>query len=130
MGAKRNDSIGTRVLRWIARILSIPPVIFFFLFLIGHLVGEERSTVPITPVEVIGLVSLVAFTSLMVIALIVAWKWEKIGSFVVVISSVILFTILLIVVGRNNFYVASIIVLPFFIPGLLFLGTWLRSRRA
>lgn len=128
MSIKKNDSTLTKVIRWIARILSVPPIILYLVFLIGHLLGGEEATAPITPGEMFGLVALIALSSLMVVGLIIAWKWEGIGGIGIVVCAIMLFTILLIVIDRNGLRVAALINVPFFVPGLIFLISWLVSK--
>ncbi len=128
MSRSKTDSTLTQAIRWIARILSVPPVILYFIFLIGHLSGGEASTEPITPGELFGLVALIALSSLMVVGLIIAWKWEGVGGIAVTICSLVLFTILFIVIDRNGLYVASLINVPFFVPGVLFGVCWMMSK--
>jgi cytochrome bd-type quinol oxidase subunit 2 len=125
----RGGSTATKVIRWIARILSIPPVVFYVLFSVGHLVGGEEGTGHIETRDLICLILLVAFTSIMSVMLIISWKWEGIGGIVTALCGIILFAVLAIGVKRNGPHIATIVNVPFLLPGLLFLYTWFRARK-
>jgi hypothetical protein len=124
----KGGSTGTKVIRWIARVLSIPPVVFYLLFLIGHLVGWEGIG-PIAMRDLICLILLVLFTSIMAVMLIIGWKWEGIGGIVTTLCGIILYAALAIGVKRNGPHIATIVNVPFLLPGLLFLYTWFRARK-
>lgn len=125
----KGGSTPTNITRWIGRILSVPPVAFYILLLVGHLFGGEEATGPIAMRDLVSLVLLVVFTSIMFVALIIGWRWEGVGGIVTTSCAIILYIALAIGIKRNGIYVAAIVTIPFLLPGVLFLCSWLRARK-
>ena len=64
------------VVRWGARVLSVPILLLWGWFLIAHLVGEGgRPSRPLVAQDCIILTAVVAS----LVGLAVAWKWERLG---------------------------------------------------
>lgn len=84
---------------------------------------------PIAVRDLILLALLIFFTSIMAISLAIAWKWEGIGGMVTASCATILYAALAMGIKRNGIYVATIVCVPFLLPGLLFLFTWLRAKK-
>ena len=125
----------TTWLRWIARIWSLPFIVFALLCLVGtawnlattgvadpHAVADYPWTEVLPPV----------FLLLSILGLGIAWRWERLGGTIATVFQ--LAVILALLIQRpitQDFprfaipYLLSIIVT---IPGVLFLVCWRRSR--
>jgi hypothetical protein len=106
--------------RWGARILSVPILLFWGWFLIAHLVGDAaRPSRPLVPSDTVLLAAVVVS----LVGLAVAWKWELLGG-----------TLTLAAVAVGGFINWQVLVFPYaliWVAALLFLACgWLsRARR-
>ena len=127
----------TKWMRWIARIWSVPIIVFALLFLVGtawnlattgvadpHAVEGYPWTEALPPI----------FLFLSILGLGIAWRWERLGGTIAIVFQ--LAVILVLLIQRpitQDFprlavpYLLSMIVA---IPGVLFLACWRRSKRA
>ena len=125
----------TKWMRWIARIWSLPIIVFALLFLVGtawnlattgvadpHAVEDYPPTENLPPI----------FLLLSILGLAIAWRWERLGGTIAVVCQLAVVALLLIQTPiTRDFprtaipYVLSMIVA---IPGVLFLVCWRRSR--
>lgn len=72
--------------RWTARILTCLIVLFFGFFLVAHLIGDEGApSRPLNWSDYVILTTLVAS----LVGLLLAWKWERVGAAIALISIVI-----------------------------------------
>lgn len=116
----RGGGSGTKTIRWFARGISVLVVAFWLVMLLGHLFGEEEVGT-VTRREWMTLAVMVTLVTAAVVGLILAWWQERVGGTVAVACAALLFVSLLLGVGRNELYVASVVSVPFLIPGILFL---------
>ena len=73
MLAKRKSAM---VVRWAARILSVPILLFWGFFIVAHLMGDEGgSSRALSTNDYIGLAMMVVWF----VGLAIAWKWELTG---------------------------------------------------
>ncbi len=71
------------VVRWSARILSGLIVLFFGLFLVAHLIGDQgRASRPLAWSDYVILVTVVVS----LVGLLLAWKWEFAGAAIALIA--------------------------------------------
>ena len=125
----------TKWIRWIARIWSLPIIVFALLFLVGtawnlattgvadpHAVEDYPWTEVLPPIGIL----------LSIVGLGIAWRWERLGGTITIVCQLVVVALLLIQTPiTQNFphsaipYVLSMIVT---IPGVLFLVCWRRSR--
>ncbi len=127
----------TKWLRWIARIWSVPIIVFALLFLVGsawnlattgvadpHAVDDYPWTENLPPI----------FLLLSILGLGIAWRWERLGSMIAVLFQIaVLVTLLIQRPITQDFSRAAIPYLLWLIvaiPGVLFLVCWRRSKRA
>lgn len=136
---KTDSDTGDRALkwiRWIARIWSIPIIIYALIMAAGYTwswvttgVTDPYAVEGYPPTEALPPILM----SLSVLGLAIAWRWERLGG---VITLVFLFATFLMLLIQNpitdDFYHSAI---PYFlslviaIPGILFLVCWWQSRK-
>ncbi len=116
----RGGGSGTKTIRWFARGISVLVVMFWVMMLIGHLFGEEEVGT-VTRREWAMLAVMITLVTASAAGLIVGWWRERAGGTIVATCGVLLFISLLLGVGRNELYVASVVSVPFLTPGILFL---------
>jgi hypothetical protein len=124
---QRSNSIPNRAthrLRWTARIWALVVVGIALLIVIGNLVSPNMSEADYAPIE--NLIPLTLFLS--VLGLAVAWRWELAGGLINI--GFFLGNLAVYWVINREFLEPFVIVLlsPLFIPGLLFLVCWWRSK--
>ena len=102
-----------KVIRWTARILSVLILAFYALSFLGE---GLPSNLPAHDVDIFILWGIV------MLGLIIAWKWEGIGGLVIILVSVVQNVIDPVFLSMWAFWIA-----PF--TGVLFLIYWVKSRR-
>ena len=134
---KDNDSRNrvTKWIRWIARIWSLPIIVYALLMLTGYTwswittgVADPHAVEDNPPTE--ALPPILMFLS--VLGLGVAWRWERLGGAMALVFLVATLSLLLIQTPiARDFprsaipYLMSLVVA---IPGVLFLVCWWRSK--
>jgi hypothetical protein len=98
-------------LRWLARVIGSCTAIFFLFTVLGQNIGKTEPAP--TP-----LLSLLVLASLGVI---IAWRWERIGAYILIISSVSLGLFVYPIGSSDPILAALFYSVPFLIPGILFL---------
>ena len=137
--AMGNDSRNrnTRWIRWIARIWSIPILLYTLLFFIGYAwnmattgVADPHAVEDVPAIE--ALPPLLLFLS--VLGLAIAWRWEGLGGAITVVFHLAMLPVLLVHWPIAQDF-ARYLVAPYgtwmivLIPGILFLVCWWRSRK-
>jgi hypothetical protein len=108
-----------RITRWVARIWSLGPILFALVeILFPH--ADENVPVPWTDWLMLGLLFLSVFS------LAVAWRWERLGGWVSLISLAVLATLFLINVERA-FPAVLIFLVGIGVPAVLFLVSYYAS---
>lgn len=108
-----------RITRWVARIWSLGPILFALVeILCPH--ADENVPVPWTDWLMLGLLFLSVFS------LAVAWRWERLGGWVSLISLAVLATLFLINVERA-FPAVLIFLVGIGVPAVLFLVSYYAS---
>lgn len=123
----------TKWIRWVARIWSVPIIVFVLVFLIGT-IWSELTNAPPDPyaMEDITIVDSLPpiFIGISTLGLALAWRWEKFGGIFSLVFMVVMYITLLI---QGPFptefrtltpYLLGLIVL---IPGILFVLSGTRS---
>ena len=120
------------VIRWSARVLGVIMAGFFLLMFIGQSLESNSLPESIEPIAAIGL----ALMGIYVVAMFLALKWERVGSFLGVAALggffVILFLGLLpgnVSGGFSSKGVLNPLFLAFWLPILLYLLCWGLERR-
>ena len=120
------------VIRWSARVLGLIMAGFLLLMFIGQSLESNPLSEPIEPIAAIGL----ALMGIYVVAMFLALKWERVGSFLGVASLGGFFVIMFLgllpgnVSGGFNFKgVLNPIFLILWLPILLYLLCWGLERR-
>jgi hypothetical protein len=135
---KGNDSPGQRTnwIRWIARIWSLPIIVYALLMLIGY-AWNWVTTGVVDPYAVEDYPAIEALPPMLlflgVVGLGIAWRWERLGGMISVVF-VLATTVSLLVQGvrTQDFprsaipYLMTLIVA---VPAILFLASWWRSRQ-
>jgi hypothetical protein len=102
-----------RVVRWVARIWSLGPILFALAeILFPH--AEEGEIVPWTELVPLGL----AFIS--VIGLALAWRWERLGGWIS-LGALAVFLILFLITVERSFPAVLIFLVGIGVPATLFL---------
>ena len=130
-----NQDRVTKWMRWIARIWSVPIIVFALLFLVGSAwnlattgVADPHAVEDYPPTEVLPPI----FLLLSILGLGIAWRWERLGGTIAIVC--LLAVVALLLFQRpitQDFprlalpYLLSLIVA---IPGVLFLVCWRRSQ--
>ena len=122
--------------RKVARIWSLV-LIIFVLFILGGYAWSWLTTGTADPHEVENYPPIEnippLFELLAVLGLAIAWRWEKVGGFITIASSLIVLPILLIHWPINQNFPRYLIApygtwLIIIIPGILFLICWYQSK--
>ncbi len=117
--------MGQKSIYWLPRILSIILIIFYALFSLD-IVTSDLSVEMI----IIGLFLHNIPTLILLIALIISWRYEIVGGVVFILAS--LLYVIVIFTGSlpwNHVLLWSLIVAgPAFLIGALFLANWLRKK--
>lgn len=105
--------VSSRILRWIARIWSLLMLIFA---LIRVFTPDPYATRPITALEVF----LLSFWGVAILALMFAWKWEKIGALIAIVTMAVRELVYFITTGEwiINFLIIWAFIIP---PAILYL---------
>lgn len=111
-----------KYIRWIARIWGLLLLAFISFFLLAHVFGdEEPSTAFQNQREVI---SFLCFPVSTIAGLILAWKWERAGGWIIVAGMAALLVI------RTDLVSQPIFVLGMVMPGILFIiSAYLRKNK-
>jgi hypothetical protein len=113
------------IIRRVARIWSAVIIGLGILMFIGEII--ESFTTELDPYPIYeNLIPLTLFTGVLGLAL--AWRWEGLGSGITIVSLIVNLGVYLIT-GRDAVGVVILILLPIFIPGLLFLVCGLGEKR-
>lgn len=123
----QTEACSTQVIRWIARILPIPLVLFVVVMNLAPdpVTGELSRTVPI-PQVVLALF----FPGLYVFGWLVAWRREIPGGALLVLGIVLFNATIGLAHGAGRITTSLLVIgLIIAVPGLLFLWTGYRSRR-
>ncbi len=122
------------VMRWSARILGLIMAGFLLLMFIGESLESNFNPLsePIEPIAAIGL----ALMGIYVVAMFLALKWERVGSFLGVAALGSFFVILFLGLlpgnvsgGFSSKGVLNPVLLAFWLPILLYLLCWGLERR-
>ena len=110
---KEKKPVSSRILRWIARIWSLLLLIFA---LIRVFTPDPYATRPITALEVF----LLSFWGVAILALMFAWKWEKIGALIAIVTMVLRELVYFITTGEwiINFLIIWVLIIP---PAIFYL---------
>ena len=100
-----------KILRWTARVLSVPVILFFIASLLG-----ERSA---------GTLSLLDWVKLglwfvIMIGLLLSWKWEIVGSLIVIAAFLIMVILNPVIVTMWAMWVSPVTAVLFLLCGLYF----------
>jgi hypothetical protein len=121
-GEKSSNYHAASFVRWVARIWSIPAICFIAVILVGEVVSPHAPP-PVSVRDVIGL-SLFPFG--VILGILLAWRWERLGGIISVASFFGFYAALWLFDGRlprgPYFALASA-------PGLLFCVSSLLDRR-
>ena len=131
------DRRATRRIRWVARIWSIPIVLYALIMFVGYTwswittgVADPHAVEDVPLVE--ALPPILMFLS--ALGLGVAWRWERLGGATALIFALAVIVLLFIQtpIARNFPWSAIpyLLVLVIAIPGVLFLVCWRQSRQS
>jgi hypothetical protein len=126
----------TKWTRWVARIWSIPILIFALIMFVGYTwswittgVADPHAVEDVPLVD--ALPPILMFLS--ALGLGVAWRWERLGGAITVVSLLAVLVLLLIQMPITRDFpwsaVPYLMALIIAIPGVLFLVYWRRSRQ-
>jgi hypothetical protein len=126
----------TTWIRWIARVWSIPLIVYALLLLVGYAwnwattgVADPYAVQEVPPVEALPPI----FLGLGILGLGIAWRWERLGGTLSIVFQLAALSLLLIHGLLTDGFLRSAI--PYllltvtFIPGILFLVCWWRSEQ-
>jgi len=126
---------GTKWIRWVARIWSLPLLVYALLLFVGYAwnwvtsgVADPYAVEGYPPIEALPPI----FVFLSVLGLGIAWRWERLGGMIVIVFQLAALSLLLIHTPLTHDFPRSAI--PYLlwmivtIPGVLFLVCWWRSR--
>jgi hypothetical protein len=130
-----NQDRGTKWMRWIARIWSVPIIVFALLFLVGSAwnlattgVADPHAVEDYPPTEVLPPI----FIFLSILGLGIAWRWERLGGTIAIVFQLAVILVLLIqrpiTQDFPRFAIPYLLSILIAIPGVLFLVCWRRSQ--
>ena len=135
--AKENDNRDrvTKWMRWIARIWSIPIIVYALLMVAGYAwswvttgVADPHAVEDYPPTEVLPPI----FMLLSILGLGIAWRWERLGGTIAIAFQFAVVALLLIqrpiTQDFPRFVIPYLLVIIIAIPGVLFLVCWQRSK--
>ena len=125
----------TNWIRWVARVWGALIVVYALLMLIGY--GWNWVTTGVADPHVVEDVPLVTYVGLALmvlgaLALGIAWRWERLGGTITVVSQLVFLTLSLIegpISLDPHFVVPCLMSITIATPGILFLVCWSRSRK-
>jgi hypothetical protein len=125
----------TKWIRWVARIWGALIVVYASLMLIGY--GWNWVTTGVADPHVVEDVPLVTYVGLALmvlgaLALGIAWRWERLGGTITVVSQLVFLTLSLIegpISLDPHFVVPCLMSITIATPGVLFLVCWWQSRK-
>jgi hypothetical protein len=111
----------TKWIRWLARgIGTFMAVSFLYL---GITTGPALPSI-----------EEIAVVLTLVLGVLIAWRREGLGGLILVLAAVVLFLIMVFVVAAENpeqlSTLLQVFVVPYLVPGILFLICWWRSRKS
>lgn len=128
---------GTKIIRRIARIWSVPLILYALIMLIGY--AYNYVTIGTTDPNVVeGTTTLEALPPIMmfvsIFGLAIAWRWELWGAAINILFQIVTIVLLLLQIPTTDKELMRaaapfILVLLVIIPGILFLVYWRRSNR-
>lgn len=132
---KYTSDRATKWIRWVARIWGALIVAYVLLMLIGY--GWNWVTTGVADPHEVEDVSLITYLGLALmvlgaLALGIAWRWERLGGTIAVVSQLVFLMLFLIEVPISldlHFVVPCLISITVATPGVLFLVCWWRSRK-
>jgi hypothetical protein len=114
----------TTAMRWAARLLGLVAVGLFVFFVVES-GGEVLPALSLgSPQGIPLLVALLAALA----GLILAWRWEMFGGLMAVVSAAIIFGLVCLGSGLDMSLCAFYFTLPLFLSGVLYLGSFWRTR--
>ena len=125
----------TKWMRWIARIWSVPIIVYALLLLVGYTwswvttgVADPYAVEEVPFIEVLPPI----FLLVSILGLALAWRWERLGGTIALVFQLAALAVLLIdrPISHNfpNSAIPYLLLLITAIPGILFLICWWRSR--
>ena len=133
-GSDSRDRVTKRI-RWIARIWSVPLIVYALLLFVGYAwsylttgVADPNAVEDVPWTEALSPI----FMLLSIVGLAIAWRWERLGSTIAVLFQLAVLVTLLIQRPLTQDFSRTAI--PYMlwlivaIPGVLFLVCWRRSR--
>ena len=132
---KYTSDRATKWIRWVARIWGALIVAYVLLMLIGY--GWTWVTTGVADPHEVEDVSLITYLGLALmvlgaLALGIAWRWERLGGTIAVVSQLV-FLMLSLIEGPisldPHFVVPCLMSITVATPGVLFLVCWRRSRK-
>ena len=135
-GSDSRDQV-TKWMRWIARIWSVPILVYALIFIVGtvwnlattgvadpHAVDDYPWTENLPPI----------FLLLSIVGLGIAWRWERLGGTIALVCLLVVVVLLLFQtpIARDfpNTAIPYVLSLIVAVPGVLFLVCWWRSKQA
>lgn len=119
MPIERRGDTFTKTLRWTARSLSSIVISFALFMLVGSAGFDDTG-------PNLGITVFVIFMIPTMIALVLAWRWEKWGGLVAIAGSFAMGITVFFTAGSNQLMAGLLIPSPFMVSGILFLSSWYR----
>lgn len=121
---KQTGNGGTKVMRWVARIMALIAV-GLFVFFVVELGAKVFPALSWGPQGIPLLIALVAALA----GVLVAWRWELIGGVMTVAGVAAIMALVCAGSGTDMLYCAFLFTLPLLLAGGLFLACCWRRRR-
>jgi len=129
-GAAEYEDRPTRILRRIARVWSLVIVAIGVVIFVGEIVEwMSRDPAAVQPYPWYeNLMPLGMVTA--VLGLVIAWRWEIVGSVITIVSVLVVLVVFYGVIGGRGRapWIVLVIMMPLLIPGVMYLICGLRER--
>ena len=117
----KDSSVLTKILRWVARIWSLLALGFALTIIITP---DPYQVRPITLMEIF----ILSFWGVAILGLILAWRWERIGAMLTIITMPVRELIYFLIYREwfINFMLVWALVIP---PAVMYLFTWYQDHK-
>jgi len=124
--AQRTQDGWTKVMRWIARFVTLIAVGLFVLFAVE---AGTKALFTLSWARPQGMPLLVALL-VALLGVLIAWRWELVGSSIALVGALAMVGLVCLGSGTDLLLCSLFFITPLFVAGALYLGCCYRARKA